>query len=107
MGLIVNKCEFAASLGDGGGIYALGPQQDSVMEGNWLNNMGSHRYHPIIRKMGPISSVTRASSINLNQNRRHTGEVRLPGRRHAQLLELLGEVEGRGGEGVQVLACWF
>ena len=22
-------------------IYALGPQQDSVMEGNWLNNMGA------------------------------------------------------------------
>ena len=29
-----------ASLGDGGGIYVLGPQQGSVMRGNWLNNMG-------------------------------------------------------------------
>ena len=29
-----------ASLGDGGGIYALGPQQGSVMEQNWLSNMG-------------------------------------------------------------------
>ncbi|GMI51765.1 hypothetical protein TeGR_g10193 [Tetraparma gracilis] len=29
-----------ASLGDGGGIYALGPQQNSTMTGNWLNNMG-------------------------------------------------------------------
>ena len=29
-----------ASLGDGGGIYALGPQQGSIMAGNWLNNMG-------------------------------------------------------------------
>ena len=30
-----------ASLGDGGGIYALGPQKNSVMKGNWLNNMGA------------------------------------------------------------------
>eukprot|EP00930_Biecheleria_cincta_P031427 TRINITY_DN21813_c0_g1_i1.p1 TRINITY_DN21813_c0_g1~~TRINITY_DN21813_c0_g1_i1.p1 ORF type:complete len:645 (-),score=70.77 TRINITY_DN21813_c0_g1_i1:55-1989(-) len=32
-----------AALGDGGGIYALGPQPGSVMEGNWLTRMGSGR----------------------------------------------------------------
>lgn len=32
-----------ASLGDGGGIYALGPQQNSTMQGNWLSNMGAGR----------------------------------------------------------------
>ena len=32
-----------AALGDGGGIYALGPQQNSIMKGNWVSNMGSGR----------------------------------------------------------------
>ena len=32
-----------ASLGDGGGIYALGPQQGSSMRGNWVSRMGSGR----------------------------------------------------------------
>ena len=39
-----------ASLGDGGGIYALGPQQNSTMRANWVYNMGSGRggggYYP-------------------------------------------------------------
>eukprot|EP00939_MAST-03C_sp_MAST-3C-sp1_P000324 g324.t1 len=39
-----------AALGDGGGVYALGPQQGSRMTGNWLSNMGSGRgggaYYP-------------------------------------------------------------
>jgi hypothetical protein len=97
----------AASLGDGGGIYALGPQQDSVMEGNWLNNMGSHRYHPIIRNMGPISSVTRASSTNLNSTSptyRRSSSSRASA---CSTPRTSRGVEGRGGEGVQVLACWF
>ena len=32
-----------AKLGDGGGIYALGPQPGSEMRGNWLSNMGAGR----------------------------------------------------------------
>jgi len=32
-----------AALGDGGGIYALGPQPGSTMQGNWLSNMGAGR----------------------------------------------------------------
>eukprot|EP00750_Incisomonas_marina_P033018 INCI9524.2.p1 GENE.INCI9524.2~~INCI9524.2.p1 ORF type:complete len:323 (-),score=40.45 INCI9524.2:278-1246(-) len=35
--------EAIASLGDGGGIYALGPQQNSSMFGNWISEMGSGR----------------------------------------------------------------
>lgn len=35
--------EPSASLGDGGGIYALGPQQNSTMQFNWVSNMGSGR----------------------------------------------------------------
>lgn len=31
------------ALGDGGGIYALGPQPNSFMTGNWISNMGSGR----------------------------------------------------------------
>jgi hypothetical protein len=38
------------ALGDGGGIYALGPQPNSVMEGNWISRMGAGRgggaYYP-------------------------------------------------------------
>ncbi len=37
-------------LGDGGGIYALGPQPNSTMEGNWIYRMGAGRgggaYYP-------------------------------------------------------------
>eukprot|EP00941_MAST-03F_sp_MAST-3F-sp1_P000294 g294.t1 len=32
-----------SSLGDGGGIYALGPQKNSYMVNNWISNMGSGR----------------------------------------------------------------
>eukprot|EP00940_MAST-03C_sp_MAST-3C-sp2_P000564 g564.t1 len=32
-----------AALGDGGGIYALGPQQGSEMKGNWVSRMGAGR----------------------------------------------------------------
>ena len=42
--------DFKTLLGDGGGIYALGPQQYSVMHHNWVWNMGSGRggggYYP-------------------------------------------------------------
>ncbi len=35
--------DFKTLLGDGGGIYALGPQTNSVMANNWVYNMGSGR----------------------------------------------------------------
>lgn len=34
---------FKTLLGDGGGIYALGPQPRSVMRGNWLHDMAAGR----------------------------------------------------------------
>ena len=41
---------FKTLLGDGGGIYALGPQPGSLMRGNWLHDMAAGRggggYYP-------------------------------------------------------------
>lgn len=41
---------FKGFLGDGGGVYALGPQQGSIMSENWISDMGAGRggggYYP-------------------------------------------------------------
>ena len=43
---VVSRCSvhhFKTLLGDGGGIYALGPQPRSVMRANWLHTMAAGR----------------------------------------------------------------
>ena len=39
----VHVHDFKTLLGDGGGLYALGPQPHSSMEANWAHGMGSGR----------------------------------------------------------------